>query len=64
MGKSTLAVHFTAWCHEQKIRVALVDADAQGCRCKDETDEASGDAEDEALENGLPEEGRCASSEG
>lgn len=30
VGKSTLAVHFTAWCHENGNRVALVDADAQG----------------------------------
>jgi len=30
VGKSTLAVHFTAWCHDQGNRMALVDADAQG----------------------------------
>ncbi len=30
VGKSTLAVHFTAWCHDHGNRVALVDADAQG----------------------------------
>ncbi len=30
VGKSTLAVHFTAWCHDHRKLVALVDADAQG----------------------------------
>ena len=30
VGKSTVAVHLSAWCHERGQRTALVDADAQG----------------------------------
>ena len=30
VGKSTVAVHLAAWCHQQGRRTALVDADAQG----------------------------------
>ena len=30
VGKSTVAVHLAAWCHERGQRTALVDADAQG----------------------------------
>ena len=30
VGKSTIAVHLAAWCHEQGQRTVLVDADAQG----------------------------------
>ena len=30
VGKSTIAVHLAAWCHQQGRRMALVDADAQG----------------------------------
>lgn len=30
VGKSTVAVHLAAWCHQRNGRTALVDADAQG----------------------------------
>ena len=30
VGKSTVAVHLAAWCHQRGRRTALVDADAQG----------------------------------
>ena len=30
VGKSTVAVHLAAWCHEHGQRTALVDADSQG----------------------------------
>ena len=30
VGKSTVAVHLAAWCHERGQRTVLVDADAQG----------------------------------